>query len=558
ARAASQPTTARSLVPRRRRPVYRACSAGRRAAFGAQPLVRLGQRRQERLDGGRQAAPLGRIGRRHRRARDLKRGRGERAQPLAERHAGEAAQALERRARIGHQLVIVDDAQPLGVARLQIVERRAVGRLPLVRRDLFQRPPVERAPAGRQEQRPRRAAPARQRRARDEPAAAPRLDDAAQVLRRRAIQEDDARVGKRGQEERHAQRVLRRLLDEAHLARAIGGREVEPARVVARAQLGEKRGVQRGDVLRRRVGGGQAIRLEAAPIGGQRRHALDHAVTLVADGPRLVGRRQQLEQERAPRARRGDDEDRLHQRAARRQIISIGFEMTERGQVLRRETRRVRAVREQEVQSIVLLAPHLRDRSAERRARQLAPLGRDWLRERNADAGEPAVLARWHATRSWTCYLNTMDAGAWRVKADNLRRAFAHYRARETQLSSLPFRFILELTQNCNYKCFMCAQAWEPKYQRFDAALNMPLDTFVRSAEQLFPTAIMVDLHGFGETTILPHWPDVVDYLARWPFIEWNLVTNLSLTRDDVWDKMIALDFRLGFSCDGASKQTFE
>ncbi|HZS42119.1 MAG TPA: SPASM domain-containing protein [Polyangia bacterium] len=151
-----------------------------------------------------------------------------------------------------------------------------------------------------------------------------------------------------------------------------------------------------------------------------------------------------------------------------------------------------------------------------------------------------------------------MDAGAWRVKADNLRRAFAHYRARETQLSSLPFRFILELTQNCNYKCFMCAQAWEPKYQRFDAALNMPLDTFVRSAEQLFPTAIMVDLHGFGETTILPHWPDVVDYLARWPFIEWNLVTNLSLTRDDVWDKMIALDFRLGFSCDGASKQTFE
>ncbi len=147
---------------------------------------------------------------------------------------------------------------------------------------------------------------------------------------------------------------------------------------------------------------------------------------------------------------------------------------------------------------------------------------------------------------------------AWRVKADNLQRAFAHYQARETHLTSLPFRSIIELTQNCNYKCPMCAQAWDPKYQRFDPDLNMPLETFIRIGEQLFPTAIMVDLHGFGETTILPYWPDVVDYLERFPFIEWNLVTNLSLSRDEVWDKMMALNFRIGFSCDGASKETFE
>src|SRR5579871_2875209 len=150
-----------------------------------------------------------------------------------------------------------------------------------------------------------------------------------------------------------------------------------------------------------------------------------------------------------------------------------------------------------------------------------------------------------------------MDAdAAWRLKADNLRRAFAHWEARESRLTSLPFRAILELTQNCNFKCYMCAQAWEPKYQQFDPALNMSMELFERSAEQLFPTAMMVDLHGFGETTILPHWPEVVDSLARFPFIEWNLVTNLSLPREDVWDKMMKLGFRIGFSCDGASAET--
>ncbi len=154
-----------------------------------------------------------------------------------------------------------------------------------------------------------------------------------------------------------------------------------------------------------------------------------------------------------------------------------------------------------------------------------------------------------------------MDASAsevWRAKADNLRRAFAHYRARETRLSSLPVQAIVELTQNCNYKCFMCAQAWEPQYQKFDSRLNMPMTLFERAAEQLFPLAIMVDLHGFGETTILPHWPDVLASLERFPFIEWSLVTNLSLPRAEVWDKMMKLGFRIGFSCDGASAETFE
>ena len=147
---------------------------------------------------------------------------------------------------------------------------------------------------------------------------------------------------------------------------------------------------------------------------------------------------------------------------------------------------------------------------------------------------------------------------SWLFKADNLRRAWAHFQAGDLTVSTMPYRVCLELTQNCNFKCIMCAQAWEERFQRYRPDFNMPMDLFVKLAEQLFPAAVNVDLRGFGETTVLPHWPEVVDVVERFPYIEWNLVSNLSLARDDLWDKMMKSNFVIGFSCDGASKETFE
>jgi len=104
----------------------------------------------------------------------------------------------------------------------------------------------------------------------------------------------------------------------------------------------------------------------------------------------------------------------------------------------------------------------------------------------------------------------------------------------------------------------MCPQSWEEKFKKYDVNLNMSLDTFVNIGNQLFPRAVFIDLRGFGETTILPYWHEVVDYLERFPFIEWHLVTNLSMPRDELWNKMIKVGFSLGFSCDGATRETFE
>src|SRR4051812_47572454 len=106
---------------------------------------------------------------------------------------------------------------------------------------------------------------------------------------------------------------------------------------------------------------------------------------------------------------------------------------------------------------------------------------------------------------------------SWLEKADNIKQAWAHYEAGQTELTSYPFVATIELTQNCNFKCPMCAQGFDPKYQTYDPNRNMPIEMFTRIGEELFPKPINVDLRGFGESTILPYWPDVVDSLEAYP-----------------------------------------
>jgi radical SAM protein with 4Fe4S-binding SPASM domain len=146
----------------------------------------------------------------------------------------------------------------------------------------------------------------------------------------------------------------------------------------------------------------------------------------------------------------------------------------------------------------------------------------------------------------------------WRAKLQNMKSGWQEFEQRKLTLKTLPFKAIVELTQNCNFRCIMCPQSWDEAFKKYHPEYNMPMEMFVKIADQLCPTATMIDLRGFGETTILPHWPEVVQYLDRFPFVVWHLVTNLSLPRDDTWDKMMKLGFILGFSCDGATKDVFE
>lgn len=143
-------------------------------------------------------------------------------------------------------------------------------------------------------------------------------------------------------------------------------------------------------------------------------------------------------------------------------------------------------------------------------------------------------------------------------KVLNQELSLTEFKNKTIETQSMPSKAILELTENCNFRCLMCPQYFEPKYQRYNPDYNMSLEMFDQIAESIFPDAYFVDLRGFGESTILPFWPDILERLEKYPLINWHLVTNMSLTKLSVWEKMVELGFMLGASIDGATKETFD
>ena len=74
----------------------------------------------------------------------------------------------------------------------------------------------------------------------------------------------------------------------------------------------------------------------------------------------------------------------------------------------------------------------------------------------------------------------------WFEKANNIKLALREYQEKKLVVSTLPAKTIVELTQNCNFRCIMCAQSWDERFAKPRPDFNMPMDTFVRIGEQLF------------------------------------------------------------------------
>ncbi len=110
----------------------------------------------------------------------------------------------------------------------------------------------------------------------------------------------------------------------------------------------------------------------------------------------------------------------------------------------------------------------------------------------------------------------------------NRQLNLAEFGRRQARLESLPRALFIELTENCNLSCPMCRSAGP-----FDRAKNMDPAIFAKVADALFPTAEIVDLRGWGESTILRNFPDYVERtLAHGCRI--RLVTNLTVPRPDL------------------------
>ncbi|KAA2264183.1 radical SAM protein [Solihabitans fulvus] len=136
------------------------------------------------------------------------------------------------------------------------------------------------------------------------------------------------------------------------------------------------------------------------------------------------------------------------------------------------------------------------------------------------------------------------------VRAANRALNIAEFEAGAVSLASLPRVLFVELTENCNLSCPMCRSNGP-----FDRTKNMSPELFDRIARELFPTAEIVDLRGWGESTILRRFPE---YLAT--TLDYGctprLVTNLTVPNEDVWRTLVRNRGFISVSLDAATQET--
>lgn len=138
------------------------------------------------------------------------------------------------------------------------------------------------------------------------------------------------------------------------------------------------------------------------------------------------------------------------------------------------------------------------------------------------------------------------------LQLENRKLNIKEYEERCTVLQSRPRVLFVELTRNCNLRCPMCRIPF-----KWDPSLDMPYDVFAQIADELFPYAELVDLRGWGESTMLPNFLDYVEYAAQFP-CQLQLYTNLTRRVDTLWEVLMRHHFVVGASFDGASPETFE
>lgn len=116
-------------------------------------------------------------------------------------------------------------------------------------------------------------------------------------------------------------------------------------------------------------------------------------------------------------------------------------------------------------------------------------------------------------------------------------------------VEALPRVLFVELTRFCNLACPMCRKRGTiPKNQ------SMNRDLFERIAQELFPTAELVDLRGWGESLILPEFPERARRV-RAEGCDLRIVTNLSFKRPAVLELLADLEAHVSISIDAASPE---
>jgi MoaA/NifB/PqqE/SkfB family radical SAM enzyme len=138
------------------------------------------------------------------------------------------------------------------------------------------------------------------------------------------------------------------------------------------------------------------------------------------------------------------------------------------------------------------------------------------------------------------------------LRAMNIKQNEEDYMERRLVLKSLPTMLFVELTQNCNLSCKMCRSA-----QKYDKALNMSREVFNLVARDLFPYAAMVDLRGWGESTILHDFEEKLRVTLD-SGVRVRLVTNGLAMTERLWEMFFEGDNVIAVSFDSSNAEVFK
>jgi len=129
------------------------------------------------------------------------------------------------------------------------------------------------------------------------------------------------------------------------------------------------------------------------------------------------------------------------------------------------------------------------------------------------------------------------------------------YERGDCVVHSMPQLVFVELTRDCNLRCPMCKPSKIFGTGR-RPELDMTARIFSAVAEQLFNTAVVVDLRGVGESAILDTLPERVRLVDKCG-ARVRLVTNLSYKTDDLLRVLVECNTLLAFSLDAVDKKLY-
>ncbi len=122
--------------------------------------------------------------------------------------------------------------------------------------------------------------------------------------------------------------------------------------------------------------------------------------------------------------------------------------------------------------------------------------------------------------------------------------------SRRAVLESYPRRIVFELTNKCNFQCVMCGRE-SADFKTSDLPVSV-----VKSFRSFFQFAEETTLHGWGEGTLHPRLPEILEYLNTFPLLRKYFVTNgstLPKIMESVFEHHVDL---IAVSLDGVTPET--